>query len=128
MVRRMLDHIGLNVTDFERSKAFYERALAPLGISVLMEPIPEVTGFGEQHDQKPYFWLSTREPAHTNVHVAFAVESRELVDAFHAAALEAGATDNGAPGVREIYHPHYYGAYVLDPDGNNVEAVCHYPA
>ena len=124
----MLDHIGLNVTDFARSKAFYERALAPLGITALMEPVPGVAGFGEQHDQKPYFWISTREPAHANVHVAFAVDSRALVEAFHAAAIEAGATDNGAPGERTIYHPSYYGAYVLDPDGNNVEAVCHHPA
>ena len=125
----MLDHIGLEVSDVERSKAFYERALAPLGITVLLEPIPQAVGFGEQHDQKPYFWIGTRGGTpNTGVHVAFAVESRELVDAFHAAALEAGATDNGAPGERTIYHPNYYGAYVLDPDGNNVEAVCHYPA
>jgi catechol 2,3-dioxygenase-like lactoylglutathione lyase family enzyme len=125
----MLDHIGLNVTDFDRSRAFYERALAPLGIAPLMEPVPGVAGFGEQHDQKPYFWIANRGGTpQTGVHVAFAVTSRELVDAFHAAALEAGATDNGGPGVRELYHPHYYGAYVLDPDGNNVEAVCHYPA
>jgi catechol 2,3-dioxygenase-like lactoylglutathione lyase family enzyme len=125
----MLDHLGLNVTDFDRSRAFYERALAPLGISPLMEPAPGVAGFGEQHDQKPYFWIADRGgPPQTGVHVAFAVESRELVDAFHAAALDAGATDNGAPGERPIYHPHYYGAYALDPDGNNVEAVCHQPA
>jgi catechol 2,3-dioxygenase-like lactoylglutathione lyase family enzyme len=124
----VLDHLGLNVTDFDRSKAFYEQALAPLGIVLLMEPIPGVAGFGEEHDQKPYFWIGTRDrPAHAGVHVAFDTASRELVDAFHAAALEAGATDNGAPGVREIYHPSYYGAYVLDPDGNNVEAVCHHP-
>jgi catechol 2,3-dioxygenase-like lactoylglutathione lyase family enzyme len=125
----MLDHIGLEVTDFERSKEFYERALAPLGLSVLMEPAPAVAGFGEQHDLKPYFWIATRsgEPQ-TGVHVAFEVPSRDLVDAFHGAALEAGATDNGAPGERQMYHPHYYGAYVLDPDGNNVEAVCHHPA
>jgi catechol 2,3-dioxygenase-like lactoylglutathione lyase family enzyme len=125
----MLDHMGLEVSDFERSKAFYEGALAPLGISVLLEPAPGVAGFGEAHDQKPYFWIGRRGDApSTGVHVAFAVASRELVDAFHAAALEAGATDNGGPGVREIYHPTYYGAYVLDPDGNNVEAVCHRPA
>jgi catechol 2,3-dioxygenase-like lactoylglutathione lyase family enzyme len=124
----MLDHLGLAVADFERSKAFYERALAPLGISVLMEPVPGVAGFGEQHDQKPYFWIGTRDAPQRGVHVAFATGSRELVDAFHAAALEAGGTDNGAPGVREIYHPNYYGAYVLDPDGNNIEACCHRPA
>ena len=125
----MLDHLGLEVADFERSRTFYERALAPLGIGVLMEPAPGVAGLGEQHDRKPYFWIATRTgKPQTGVHVAFAAESRELVDAFHAAALEAGATDNGAPGERAIYHPSYYGAYVLDLDGNNVEAVCHHPA
>jgi catechol 2,3-dioxygenase-like lactoylglutathione lyase family enzyme len=122
----MLDHVGLSVTDYDRSKAFYERALAPLGLSLLMEPVPGVGGFGE--GQKPFFWIAARGAAQTAIHVAFATESRETVDAFHAAALEAGGTDNGAPGVREIYHPTYYGAYVLDPDGNNVEAVCHGPA
>ena len=121
----MLDHIGLDVTDYERSRTFYERALEPLGIALIMEPVPEVGGFGEA-DGKPYFWIARRgQEPQTGVHVAFAVPDRELVDAFHAAALEAGATDNGGPGVREIYHPDYYGAYVLDPDGNNVEAVCH---
>ena len=77
---------------------------------------------------KPYFWIGTRDAPQTGVHVAFAVDSRELVDAFHAAAIDAGGTDNGGPGIRELYHPNYYGAYVLDPDGNNVEACCHYPA
>jgi len=123
----MLDHLGLDVTDYERSKAFYLKALAPLGIELLMEPIPTVGGFGEAG--MPYFWIGDRgRPAQTGVHVAFAADSRERVDAFHAAALEAGATDNGGPGKREIYHPNYYGAFVLDPDGNNVEAVCHTPA
>jgi len=125
----MLDHMGLQVADFERSRAFYEQALAPLGISLLMEPGPQVAGFGEPHDQKPYFWIGTRSGTpSTGVHIAFEVADHELVDAFHEAALAAGATDNGAPGVREIYHPTYYGAYVLDPDGNNVEAVCHHAA
>ena len=123
----MLDHLGLDVTDYGTSKAFYERALAPLGIGLTMEPIPGVGGFGE--DGMPYFWIGRRgRPAQTGVHVAFAAASCEHVDAFHAAALEAGATDNGGPGMREIYHPDYYGAFVLDPDGNNVEAVCHTPA
>jgi catechol 2,3-dioxygenase-like lactoylglutathione lyase family enzyme len=123
----MLDHVGFGVSDYERSKAFYEKALAPLGLTVLMEPMAQAAGFGE--GGKPFFWIETRGPAAQGaIHVAFAAESRETVDAFHAAALEAGGTDNGAPGVREIYHPHYYGAYVLDPDGNNVEAVCHKPA
>ena len=122
----MLDHVGFTVSDYERSKAFYGRALAPLGITLLMEPAPGVGGFGR--GGKPFFWLDTRRPAASSLHVAFAVDGRDAVDSFHAAALEAGGIDNGAPGVRAIYHPHYYGAYVLDPDGNNVEAVSHGPA
>jgi len=122
----MLDHVGFNVSDYDRSRDFYEQALAPLGLTLLLEPAPGIGGFGE--DRKPFFWIDTRAPAaRAGIHVAFAVGRRETVDAFHAAALEAGGTDNGAPGVRAIYHPHYYGAYVLDPDGNNVEAVCHSP-
>jgi catechol 2,3-dioxygenase-like lactoylglutathione lyase family enzyme len=122
----MLDHVGFSVSDYERSKAFYEQALAPLGLTLLMEPAPGIGGFGE--NQKPFFWIGTRDPApRSEIHVAFAVDDRESVDAFHAAALEAGGTDNGGPGVREMYHPDYYGAYVRDPDGNNVEAVCHRP-
>jgi catechol 2,3-dioxygenase-like lactoylglutathione lyase family enzyme len=123
----MLDHVGFGVDDYERSKAFYEQALAPLGLSLLMEPLPGIGGFGE--GQSPFFWIANRDPApQTPVHVAFTADSRDAVDAFHAAALAAGGTDNGAPGIRELYHPTYYGAYVLDPDGNNVEAVCHKPA
>jgi catechol 2,3-dioxygenase-like lactoylglutathione lyase family enzyme len=123
----MLDHVGFGVSDYARSKAFYEQALAPLGIELVLEPVPGVGGFGDQ--QKPYFWIDTRgTAAQRAVHVAFAVAERATVDAFHAAALAAGATDNGAPGIRAIYHPNYYGAYVLDPDGNNIEAVCHKPA
>jgi catechol 2,3-dioxygenase-like lactoylglutathione lyase family enzyme len=122
----MLDHVGFGVSDYDRSKAFYEQALAPLGIRLLMEPAPGIGGFG---DRRPFFWIDTRgAAARQAVHVAFTASERATVDAFHAAALAAGATDNGAPGVREIYHPHYYGAYVLDPDGNNVEACCHAPA
>jgi catechol 2,3-dioxygenase-like lactoylglutathione lyase family enzyme len=121
-----IDHLGLDVTDYERSKAFYEGALAPLGMKVLMEPVREVCGFGGDF---PFFWIGKRDRGpQRGVHVAFTAKDREMVDAFHAAALEAGGDDNGAPGVREIYHPHYYGAFVLDPDGNNVEAVCHKPA
>ena len=122
----MLDHVGFGVTDYDRSKAFYAQALAPLGISLLLEPVPGVGGFGEE--QKPYFWIDTRRSAAQNaVHVAFAAADRATVDAFHAAALAAGGTDNGAPGIRAIYHPNYYGAYVVDPDGNNIEAVSHAP-
>jgi catechol 2,3-dioxygenase-like lactoylglutathione lyase family enzyme len=91
-----------------------------------MEPIPETGGFGS--DGKPFFWISAQMPVQTGLHVALGCENRELVDAFHAAALAAGATDNRPPGPRPIDHPGYYGAYVLDPDGNNVEAVCHRPA
>jgi catechol 2,3-dioxygenase-like lactoylglutathione lyase family enzyme len=121
-----IDHIGLDVTDYERSKAFYEQALAPLGVKLLMEPVPEVGGFGGDF---PFFWIGRRDGGpRTGVHVAFTAKDRDMVAAFHAAALEAGGTDNGGPGVREIYHPSYYGAFVLDPDGNNVEAVCHKPA
>ena len=120
-----LDHVGLDVADYERSKAFYERALEPLGLRLMMEPMPEIGGFG---DDFPVFWIAKRDRGpQTGVHVAFTAADRATVDAFHAAALEAGGTDNGEPGIREIYHPSYYGAFVLDPDGNNVEAVCHTP-
>jgi catechol 2,3-dioxygenase-like lactoylglutathione lyase family enzyme len=118
-----LDHVGLDVSDYERSKAFYAKALAPLGMTLLMEPVPEAGGFGVDF---PFFWIAKRERGpDSGTHVAFSAENRETVEAFHAAALEAGGKDNGEPGVREIYHTQYYGAFVLDPDGNNVEAVCH---
>jgi catechol 2,3-dioxygenase-like lactoylglutathione lyase family enzyme len=121
----MLDHTGFGVSDYARSKAFYERALAPLGTTLLMEPMGRAAGFGK--DRKPFFFLEADRAPITGLHVAFDAPDRATVDAFHAAALEAGGTDNGAPGVREVYHPAYYGAYVLDPDGNNIEAVCHKP-
>ena len=96
-------------------------------MTLLMEPAPGIGGFGD--GQKPYFWIGERgRGPQTGVHVAFEVGDRGTVDAFHEAAMAAGATDNGGPGVRELYHPHYYGAFVLDPDGNNIEAVCHKPA
>ncbi len=113
----------MEVSDFERSRSFYEAVLAPLELRVLMEPVPGVMGFGSDF---PFFWISERgRDAVKGAHVAFRVRSREAVDAFHAAALAAGGTDNGEPGLREIYHPGYYGAFVLDPDGNNIEAVNH---
>jgi catechol 2,3-dioxygenase-like lactoylglutathione lyase family enzyme len=122
----VLDHVGINVSDYARSRYFYTHALAPLGYSLLMEPMPRIGGFGR--DAKPDFWITDlREPTTTNVHVALAAPDRATVDAFHEAALVAGGTDNGQPGVRAIYHPSYYGAFVLDPDGNNIEAVCHWP-
>jgi catechol 2,3-dioxygenase-like lactoylglutathione lyase family enzyme len=122
----MIDHVGIGVSDYQASKAFYERALAPLGIELIMEVQSAAAGFGS--GGKPFFWLESGRAVATEVHVAFATEDRATVDGFHSAALEAGGTDNGAPGVRAIYHPNYYGAYVLDPDGNNIEAVCHKPA
>ena len=122
----MIDHVGVNVSDYERSRDFYAKALEPLGYSLLMEPVDGHGGFGREG--KPDFWISgVREPATENVHVALRAPDRATVDAFHAAALEAGASDNGEPGVREHYHRTYYGAFVRDPDGNNIEVVCHKP-
>jgi catechol 2,3-dioxygenase-like lactoylglutathione lyase family enzyme len=123
----MLDHAGLEVSDLERSHAFYEAALAPLGIRTVME-FEGMFGLGTENERgrQPFFWLAARgRPPVTGVHLAFSAPDREAVDAFHAAALAAGGTDNGSPGLRTEYHPNYYGAFVLDPDGNNVEAVCH---
>lgn len=123
----MLDHAGFGVSDYQRSKAFYETALAPLGVTLLMEPMGEAVGFGQE--EKPFFWIEERPPAvRGGLHIAFAVEERDTVHAFYAAGLKAGGTDNGAPGLRTIYHPDYYAAYILDPDGNNIEAVSHKPA
>ena len=114
------------MSDYDASRAFYDSALAPLGMKLMMEPIERVGGYG---DDFPFFWIAQRDRGpDSGVHVAFRVEDRATVDAFHEAAVGAGGKDNGEPGVREIYHPHYYGAFVLDPDGNNVEAVCHTPA
>jgi catechol 2,3-dioxygenase-like lactoylglutathione lyase family enzyme len=122
----MFDHVGLNVRNYEASRAFYEQALAPLGWSVVMAFDEwKAAGFGTS--DKPEFWISQREPYGTGTHVAFPSPDRATVDAFHAAALAAGGTDNGPPGIREMYHPTYYGAFIHDPDGNNVEAVCHLP-
>ena len=127
----MLDHIGFAVSDFERSLAFYKKALKPLGFGLVMEVPREATG-GEAHagfgrDGRPQFWIGTSKGLAGRLHVAFAARNRADVDAFHAAAIRAGATDNGKPGLRPIYHPNYYGAFVLDPDGHNIEAVCHTP-
>jgi catechol 2,3-dioxygenase-like lactoylglutathione lyase family enzyme len=118
----MIDHLKLHVRDIHRSRAFYEAALAPLGYRVMLAPMPGQLGFGAE---RPDFWLAVDAEAAGFAHVAFGVETTDLVDAFHTAALAAGARDNGAPGLRPQYHPAYYGAFVLDPDGNNVEAVCH---
>lgn len=135
----MLDHINLRVADYTRSKEFYEAALAPLGYRLAMEG---ASGAGFSKGPIPSFWIKQGEPggrgAATDaaplsgcggpmIHVAFAGENRAMVDAFHRAALAAGARDNGPPGVRPEYHASYYGAFVLDPDGYNIEAVCHRP-
>ncbi|MGH2941028.1 MAG: VOC family protein [Solirubrobacterales bacterium] len=117
----MYDHIGIDVSDYGRSKAFYEAALAPLGVTLQMEPGETMAGFGQD---RPAFWVMERTPPPGGAHIAFAAEDRATVDAFHAAGLAAGGADNGAPGVREAYHPNYYAAFVTDPDGNNIEAVC----
>jgi catechol 2,3-dioxygenase-like lactoylglutathione lyase family enzyme len=119
----MIDHVNLGVADLAASRAFYERALAPLGYVAIMER-PYGIGFGREG--KPDFWISTR-PASGPLHVAFASRDRATVETFHREAVAAGGRDNGAPGLRPHYHPSYYGAYVLDPDGNNVEAVAHAP-
>jgi catechol 2,3-dioxygenase-like lactoylglutathione lyase family enzyme len=120
----IIDHIGLAVNDYQRSKEFYSKALAPLNIRLLLE-VENAAGFGREG--KPDFWFGVRPGTLAPVHVGFVAESRREVRQFYEAALSAGGKDNGPPGVREIYHPDYYGAFVLDPDGNNIEAVCHLP-
>jgi catechol 2,3-dioxygenase-like lactoylglutathione lyase family enzyme len=127
----MIDHIGLAVKDMDRAKAFYIGALKPLGIGVIMQVTAEQTGadahagFGK--DDKAFFWIGTGNKPRGGAHVAFTAQTRAEVDSFYRAALAAGGRDNGAPGPRPHYHEHYYGAFVLDPDGNNIEAVCHRP-
>ncbi len=127
----MLDHIGFGVSDLARSRAFYEKALAPLGYSVMMEVTVEMSGsyegLGFGRDRKPSFWIGNAPGLGGRLHVAFVAPDRAAVDAFYRAALAAGGADNGPPGLRPHYHPSYYGAFVLDPDGHNVEAVCHAP-
>jgi catechol 2,3-dioxygenase-like lactoylglutathione lyase family enzyme len=128
----VLDHIGIAVADFERSKAFYARVLAPLGYGLVMEVTPEMTGGTDAHagfglERRPQFWIGTGDVVRGKLHVCFAANTRAQVDAFHRAALGAGASDNGAPGLRPHYHENYYGAFVLDPDGHNIEAACHTP-
>jgi catechol 2,3-dioxygenase-like lactoylglutathione lyase family enzyme len=120
----IIDHIGLLVSDYEKSRDFYSKCLAPLNIGLIME-IEGWAGFGRK--QKPEFWFGAQGAAQQPMHIAFSADSRKQVDQFYHAALAAGAQDNGAPGIREIYHPNYYGAFVIDPDGHNIEAVCHLP-
>ncbi len=121
----MIDHTSVSVTDVAKAKAFYRAALAPLGYSVLME-FEQIAGFGVA--PKADFWIGQGTPNGPRVHIAFRADSRAIVDAFYRAALSAGGRDNGPPGPRPHYHANYYGAFVLDPDGHNIEAVCHTPA
>lgn len=123
----MIDHLGVTVAEMKRSLAFYDQALAPLGFARVMafpeEGEPVQVGYGR--GRKPFFWVGAGPAASGPLHLAFAAPDRNSVQAFHAAALKAGGVDNGAPGLRPDYHPTYYAAFVLDPDGNNVEAVHH---
>ncbi len=125
----MIDHTGLTVRDPGASRRFYEGALAPLGYRVVMEVPKEYTGgkvvLGYGVPPKPDFWVAEGIPGEPRVHIAFRAESRAVVEAFYRAALAAGGRDNGPPGLRPHYHANYYGAFVLDPDGHNVEAVYH---
>jgi catechol 2,3-dioxygenase-like lactoylglutathione lyase family enzyme len=127
----LIDHLGLGVTRLSKSRAFYEAALAPLGYAVLMELTAEQTGryagIGMGVAPKPDFWLSEIAIEPVPLHIAFAAANRAQVDNFYAAAIAAGGKDNGAPGLRPHYHPNYYGAFVIDCDGHNIEAVCHQP-
>lgn len=120
----MFDHVKFGVSDYAVSKAFYLQALAPLGVAAIAEGAPSY-GIEMSVDGKTSLCLfqTDRTPAH--LHLAFVAASRQQVDAFYRAALAAGGQDNGAPGVRPQYNPHYYAAFIIDPDGNNIEAVCH---
>jgi catechol 2,3-dioxygenase-like lactoylglutathione lyase family enzyme len=118
----MLDHISIGVSDVEQSKRFYDLALLPLGIERLYAEGDTAAGYGIK--PKAFFWIGQRNARQTSVHIAFAAPDRATVDRFYQAALAAGARDNGPPGIRPRYHPNYYGAFVLDPDGHNIEAVC----
>jgi catechol 2,3-dioxygenase-like lactoylglutathione lyase family enzyme len=126
----MIDHIGFPVSDYPRAKDFYAKALAPLGYTLIMEVQQNeqdapAAGFGK--GGKPDFWIGGEGGLGKAIHIAILADSRTEVDAFYQAAMAVGAKDNGPPGVRAHYHPNYYGAFVLDPDGHNIEAVCHKP-
>jgi catechol 2,3-dioxygenase-like lactoylglutathione lyase family enzyme len=126
----MIDHTGISVKDFEASKAFYDKVFAPLGAKLLYMVPGQFTGgvkVGGYGREKPDFWLHENADTGPGRHYAFKARTRAEVDAFYEAAIAAGGRDNGAPGPRPHYHPNYYGAFVFDPDGNNVEAVCHAP-
>ena len=119
----MLDHVTIGVSDIEQSRNFYDLALRPLGITRLYAEGETASGYGIS--PKAFFWISWRGLPQTGAHLAFTAQDRTVVDRFHAEAIAAGGRDNGSPGIRLNYHPSYYGAFVLDPDGHNIEAVCH---
>ncbi|KJC58091.1 glyoxalase [Bradyrhizobium sp. LTSPM299] len=121
----MLDHVTIGITDIERSKAFYDQALQALGISRLYAEGIGFAGYGIR--PKAFFWIGTRSTPQTGAHIAFTASDRTTVDRFYEDAIKAGGRDNGPPGIRLHYHANYYGAFVLDPDGHNIEAVCHSP-
>ncbi len=121
----MIDHVSYHVTDYAKSREFFQKALAPLGYELIHEFGGNAGGFGAEG--KPDFWIIGGEPPRSRIHVAFHCRRRKDVDAFYEAAIAAGGEDNGRPGLRTHYHPNYYGAFVLDPDGHNIEAVCHEP-
>ena len=127
----MLDHVGFPVSNYKKSKAFYLQALEPLGYGLVMEVSSDHSG-GKSHagfgtEGRPRFWISEGKGEKGSMHIAFKAKTRKAVEEFYEAALKAGGKDNGAPGLRPHYHDNYYGAFVLDPDGHNIEAVCHLP-
>jgi catechol 2,3-dioxygenase-like lactoylglutathione lyase family enzyme len=121
----MLDHVTIGVRDIARSQTFYDLALAPLRITRLYAEGERFAGYGIR--PKAFFWIGLREIPQTGAHIAFAARDHATVQRFHEAAIAAGGKDNGQPGIRQHYHPNYYGAFILDPDGHNIEAVCHSP-
>jgi len=122
----MLDHVTVGVSDIERSMKFYDSALRPLGITRLYAESERFAGYGIA--PKAFFWIGIRETPQTGAHIAFTANNRATIDRFYEEAIAAGGKDNGGPGLRPHYHSNYYGAFVLDPDGHNIEAVCHAPA
>lgn len=121
----MLDHVTIGVSDFKRSRQFYDQALLPLDITCLYAGGEHFAGYGIH--PKAFFWIGGRDTPQSGAHIAFAAKDRGTVERFYEAAIKAGGRDNGRPGIRQHYHPNYFGAFVLDPDGHNIEAVCHSP-
>ncbi|MDF1795766.1 MAG: VOC family protein [Coxiellaceae bacterium] len=119
----IIDHVGFAVSDLEASKAFYNQALGPLGVAKLMEIDHQSVGYGKEG--KTEFWINSDTDNIKPMHAAFVAQNHNEVMAFHAAAIAAGGKDNGEPAIRSHYHSNYYAAYIIDPDGHNIEAVCH---